>query len=383
MGTRDLALTLAEGGSIAGTLTSRSAPVERFTVTVRETKTSFSRDELFFHAQGAFALHDLPPGTYEVEAETPHGTATAEVTLAEGEQKTGVALTLTLRGAIDGRLVELESGAPIAGARLGVDGSGSASLVNGDNKDNATGADGHFHLDGVLAGKWSLSVSTQDSSVDYARVPIVVQEGGGTSDLGAIRIPRRRLLPGEQRGDLGFYVDQGESPGEVKVVSGAAEEAGIQVGDVVASIDGFDVRGSNQYLFPTLTTVAAGRTVSVGLARGTCGERRGARGRRHALRRGHPPSRIWRATARSSTSIGVGLLSHPTAPIAAACWASLVSPESTSTGTAHSAGARSIRALSSAPLISGIIRSSRIRSGAPCSSSHASASAPPAAQATS
>ncbi len=157
VGTRDLALKLGDGGSIAGTLMSRGAPVERFTVNVHQAQTSFSRMELFFHAQGAFALHDLPAGTYEVEAETPDGTASTEVTLAEGEQKSGIALTLALRGDVNGRLVELESGAPIAGVQLRVDGSSSASLMTGDSRNNVSGPDGRFHLEDVLPGKWSLT----------------------------------------------------------------------------------------------------------------------------------------------------------------------------------------------------------------------------------
>jgi hypothetical protein len=266
VGRRDLALKLGDGGSIAGTLTARGAPVERFTLSARETKTSFYRDELFFHAGGAFALHDLPAGTYDVQADTPDGTTQASVTLAEGEQKVGIALALTLRGAVDGRLVELESGAPIAGMRLMVQGDSRAALMTGDERNNQSGADGRFHLEGVLAGQWSVMVISSDPSFGSVSVPIEVQEGGGTSDVGALRLPRNRVGPGEQQGDLGVYA--GGTPGVVAVVTGAAAEAGIQVGDVVVSVDGFDVRGANGYLFSPLTTVAAGRTVSLGLARG-------------------------------------------------------------------------------------------------------------------
>ena len=141
-GTRDLALKLAEGGSIAGTLTARGAPVERFTVNVHQVRGSFRRVELFFHAQGAFALGDLPAGVYAVEAETPDGTATPENTLAEGEKKAGVALALTLRGSVDGRIVYLETGAPIAGARLGVYGNSTVAITTGDPRNYESGADG-------------------------------------------------------------------------------------------------------------------------------------------------------------------------------------------------------------------------------------------------
>ena len=198
VGTHDLALKISEGGSIAGTLSAGSAPVERFTLNVRQTKTSFSRGEFFFHARGAFALHALPAGTYELEAETPGGTATAEVTLAEGEQKSGIALTLTLRGNVDGRLVDLESGAPIAGMRLGVEGNSRATLMSGDDRNNTSGADGRFHLEGVLAGQWSLTVSSPDLRFDSVTVPIEVREGGGATDVGAVRVPRRIVAPANE-----------------------------------------------------------------------------------------------------------------------------------------------------------------------------------------
>jgi protocatechuate 3,4-dioxygenase beta subunit len=270
LGTRDLALKLADGGSISGALTARNAPVERFSVNVRETKTSFYRSELFFHAQGLFVLHDLPAGTYEIDADTPSGRATAEVTLAEGEQKTGVALTLALRGTVEGRLVDLESGAPVAGKLVRVDGSSSAAIMSGDDRNPLSGADGRFHLEDVLPGTWSLSVMSSGPGGDMVRLPITVPDGGGTVDVGAVRLARPRVAPGEPRGNLGLYVNQMTgTTNEVGVAFGAAAEAGIEVGDVVVSVDGFDVQGPNQHLFAPLTTVPAGRSVNIGLARGT------------------------------------------------------------------------------------------------------------------
>lgn len=192
VGTRDLGLKLGEGASISGTLTAGGAPVERFMLSARELKTSFDRRELFFHAGGAFSLRDLPAGTYQVEAETPTGTVTAEVTLAEGEQKGGIALALTLRGEVDGRVVDLESGAPLAGMRLSVEGNSRVSLMTGDDRNNKSGADGRFHLEGVLAGHWTLTVSSSDPSFEPLSVPIEVQDGGGVSDVGTLRVPHRQ-----------------------------------------------------------------------------------------------------------------------------------------------------------------------------------------------
>jgi protocatechuate 3,4-dioxygenase beta subunit len=268
VGTRDVALKLGDGGSITGTLMAKGAPVERFTLDLRNTTTGFDRNELFFHAGGQFSISALPAGTYAVQAETPDGTARTEVTLGEGEQKAGVLLTLTMRGVVTGRLVELEGGAAIAGMRLNVDGSSPITLMTGDDRSNRSGPDGRFRLEGVLPGSWMLTVLPADPAFTFMSVPIVVQEGGGSTDVGAVRLPRARVTPGDAQGQLGVAVRSDNANAEVTFVYGPAAAAGIQVGDVVVSVDGFDVRGDNRYLFAPLTTVAPGRSVAFGLARG-------------------------------------------------------------------------------------------------------------------
>jgi hypothetical protein len=83
--------------------------VERVSLTASESSTGFERAESFFHAGGQFALRELPAGTYNVTAETPDGMVSVPVTLADGEQKKGVALIVTPP-------VEGENGSPAAGA---------------------------------------------------------------------------------------------------------------------------------------------------------------------------------------------------------------------------------------------------------------------------
>jgi protocatechuate 3,4-dioxygenase beta subunit len=273
VGRRDVSLRLADGASLAGNLTSPSGPVERFMFRVAEKKSSFRRGEYFFHAAGAFVLRDLPAGDYEVVAETPSGAATAELTLKEGEQKTDLQLKLTLRGVVEGRLVALEGGAPVPGMRVTVDGSAGSVSVSEGYRSSTTGADGRFKIEGVLGGKWSLQASPVDRAGRFESMSIPVEVGGGgATDVGSIRVARSRLEPGEMPGDLGLAVrfggGEGAQPLEIMAVSGAAAEAGITAGDVIVSVDGFDVSGSNRYLFSPLVQVAAGRTVSFGLGRG-------------------------------------------------------------------------------------------------------------------
>jgi hypothetical protein len=270
VGARDVVLKLDGGGSIAGTLVSNGAPIERFQVTATNTATQFSRSELFFHAGGGFAIGDLPAGTYKLVAETPGGRASTEVTLAAGEQKTGVALTLTLRGTVIGTVVSLETGAPMAGVQVRIDGASDGAIMGGDSSSaRPSGPDGRFRLEFILPGSWNIVATPSGSNAEPGSQPVVVQEGGGVTDVGTIRVVAPRVAPGDARGNLGVVANgPADAPLQVQYASPAAIEAGIQVGDVILSVDGYDVQGANRYLFSGLTTVATGRTVAFGLARG-------------------------------------------------------------------------------------------------------------------
>jgi S1-C subfamily serine protease len=62
---------------------------------------------------------------------------------------------------------------------------------------------------------------------------------------------------------LGVYL-----AGEAFRAFGPASEAGIQNGDVIVAVDGYDVQGNNRYLFAPLTAVPSGRAVSFTLGDG-------------------------------------------------------------------------------------------------------------------
>jgi hypothetical protein len=123
--------------------------------------------------------------------------------------------------------------------------------------------DGRFHIEGVLAGTWSLYVSSSDPAYDGVSIPIVVEDGGGASGVGTIPLARRRVGQGEEEGKLGVLLDE---QGRVDVRRGRG--GGHQVRDIVVSVDGVGVAGPNRYLLGPRTTVAPGREVTFGLARG-------------------------------------------------------------------------------------------------------------------
>ncbi len=83
-GTTNAKVQMSVPGAITGTAkVERGALPERFNA--RISGMGVHRSEPFFHTSGAFALSDLPPGTYEVEIDAPEGTGTGSVTVALGE----------------------------------------------------------------------------------------------------------------------------------------------------------------------------------------------------------------------------------------------------------------------------------------------------------
>ncbi|MBS2014850.1 MAG: carboxypeptidase regulatory-like domain-containing protein [Deltaproteobacteria bacterium] len=78
-------------GSITGIVTARGVRQERFQISIQGG--SVHRSETLFHTNGAFTLRDLPPGDYEVSAQSAEGSASTKVTVAE-DRATTVSLSL-------------------------------------------------------------------------------------------------------------------------------------------------------------------------------------------------------------------------------------------------------------------------------------------------
>lgn len=91
-GATDVKVQMSAPGAITGTLKVERGPLpDRFSVRING---AVHRSEPFFHTGGAFALSDLPPGTYQVEIDAPEGTGSGSVTVALGEIAT-LEITLT------------------------------------------------------------------------------------------------------------------------------------------------------------------------------------------------------------------------------------------------------------------------------------------------
>jgi protocatechuate 3,4-dioxygenase beta subunit len=276
----DVTITIARTGAIRGTVvvTGGKAP-ETVTVAARDVDTGFEREESFFRSEGAFAIRDLPAGTYELTASSGDGTGKAKATVAEGQEVTGVTITMDARAKITGRIVAADTGAPLPGfivhvALLG-GGEGGFSF-NGPPP--TSGADGRFELPSVPSGRVQLLAIPMEmkGSVYAFTRKVMTLEGGKTTDIGDVKVPKMRVPQGEPEGDLGFTIKEtdfdaepGTQPLVVAIVKpdGPAAKSGLQVGDVIVAVDGQDCRG-DMFTFHTLARVPQGTAVELTLERG-------------------------------------------------------------------------------------------------------------------
>ena len=272
-------LVIAEVGEIGGAvrLAGGGAP-ERLRVSARERGLKGYRSDEFFRTGGRFALTGLPPGTYTVRAEAPEGAAEAEVTIAAGEVRRSVELVLAPRVTVRGRVIDLETGAPIAGMAVEIGAGGFAGQAT--ERRHVTDAAGRFELREVPTGQVRVSVrpANLDLGSAYAWASVTRQlEGTGTIELVPVELVRRKVAPGAAGGVLGFAIGQpqaGEDPGARRIVvvavepGGPADSAGLRAGDEIVAVGGYAVGGTNSHRYYALTTVPAETTIALTLARG-------------------------------------------------------------------------------------------------------------------
>ncbi|MFO0659072.1 MAG: carboxypeptidase regulatory-like domain-containing protein [Polyangiaceae bacterium] len=182
-GTQNLELKLSDSASISGVLTSNGVPVERFTLEVINPSAHFMRSELFFHSAGVFSIKELPAGSYRIVADTPQGRAQGKVDLADGEQKSGIALDMALYATLEGTIIDGESGQPLQGVWIELRENGANAVT--DDK-------GHFVFREVPGGGYTLHVS---ESAQHAATEqrVEVARDGSTTTVAAIRVAKREV----------------------------------------------------------------------------------------------------------------------------------------------------------------------------------------------
>ncbi|MFN0249451.1 MAG: carboxypeptidase regulatory-like domain-containing protein [Kofleriaceae bacterium] len=283
VGTTMAKLQIKPTGSIAGTVKVRGSLPDEIHVAVEDPKTGFRRGETFFRTDGHFVMPDLPAGRFQVSATIATGHARIEVDLASGEAKTGVTLTLDQLVTLTGRVVDHVTRAPIAGIQVfaQIAKGGSLELQQSADPKKTSDASGRFTVTQVPRGKLAIQCLPIDfSGSDYSwfrTMRDVTATTASSLDIGDVPLIKRRVKVGHPVGvmGLGFKQQPPETRPEdeelrVSVIdpNGPAANTAINVGSVVVSVDGVDVRGIHAMNAWTLVQAPPGTKLVLGLADG-------------------------------------------------------------------------------------------------------------------
>ncbi len=247
-GARDVLLELSEGGRLRGCVrdASSGAPVAPFTVLVFERRSALQlvpqRSRSVIDPGGCYTLDDLHPGRAAVVVSAPGYAPSPELAVdipATGDEAVADA-ALEAGGRLTGVVRDDETGAPIAAARLAVEGnlSGAASTFP-VLSEATTAADGTFTLTS-LPRRVSVHVA---AAGHHARILGGVEVPPGAV-AGPVEVRLRPTAPGEEpRVDLAgigaVRAARGDGLAVAQVITGGgAAEVGLRSGDVVLEVDG-------------------------------------------------------------------------------------------------------------------------------------------------
>ncbi|WP_242334500.1 MULTISPECIES: carboxypeptidase regulatory-like domain-containing protein [unclassified Anaeromyxobacter] len=247
-GARELLLELGAGGRLRGCVRDAASgrPVAPFTVTVLERRGPLrlvpQASRSVIDPSGCYALDDLAPGpavvTVSAPGYAPSRELAVEVPAPDAEAVADAALEPG--GRVEGIVRDDATGAPLAGARISVEGTfaESAASTFPALSEATTGDDGRFALSS-LPRRASLFVA---AAGHHARIVGVDAPPGGGA--GALEVRLRPVEAGEEpRVDLagiGIVLatrDDGLQVAQV-VPGGGAAEVGIAAGDLVIRVEG-------------------------------------------------------------------------------------------------------------------------------------------------
>jgi hypothetical protein len=238
-----LVLRLAAGAVLTGrVMDERGAPIPAFVVNVLALRGPLEQlpfaQARFIDAQGRYEFRGLTAGRYSVHvAAAGFAPAERQLEVAEGAQELRADVVLAEGARLQGRVLSAATRAPIAGARVMVEGLSRAEAL-APLFDAVSAPDGSFLLEGMPLVDVSLSVSapghnTRIVSGVRAGPPVVVELTPQEADAG----PRIELV-----GIGAVLRSRGDAlvVGEV-VAGGGAQAAGLVAGDEILHIDGVPV----------------------------------------------------------------------------------------------------------------------------------------------
>jgi hypothetical protein len=248
-GTRDLLLTLEEGGRLKGCATDASsgAPIVSATIHLFDVRSALRvvprESRASIDPSGCWALDGLGAGPARVIVSAPGYAPSAPQDVAipaPGRGEASADFRLSAGGRLTGVVVSEGTGAPIEGARVALEGQlEAASSTLPALAEAATDAAGRFLLTG-LPRRASIFVA---AAGHHARIVSGLEAPSGAT-LGPITVALRAAPAGEEpRVDLaGIGVSlapHGDGFTITSVISGGgAERAGLARGDVILGVDG-------------------------------------------------------------------------------------------------------------------------------------------------
>jgi hypothetical protein len=239
----------------------------------------------------ALVMRRSPPGTPAPSpTDAPRGSVPAQPPPAPrvGPPELKLAATApALAGEVTltGRVVELGTNQPVAGIRMfafpgkRLDPSFSISDHDHDGGGNVSDDHGRFEIEHVPRGAVAIvGYPRADHFETFQWVTALRQADGADSiDIGDLAIVRRRAKLSDVYGQLGmsfvphapeWTLDEWRLQITTIDPAGPAAHAGLQVGDVITSVDGIDVTGANGSRAGGLLGAPPGTRVTLGLARG-------------------------------------------------------------------------------------------------------------------
>jgi len=185
-----LHLQIAPTATLAGTATFADGTHPDFmTIWVRQQATGFGRIDHFENTAGAFTVTDVPPGELEVVARAPDALGKLTVTVAAGEQKTGVAIPVERLVPVTGRLVDASGHAMPGLVVLARNKRLPVGVVVSADEPNASGDDGRFKTL-ALPGDVTISVANPDMMDHTWCLPQMQKTITGPLDLGDLVIKK-------------------------------------------------------------------------------------------------------------------------------------------------------------------------------------------------
>lgn len=284
-GSTGVVLTIGDTGQFAGkvVLAGGGSP-DRFEIRVTDRAQGLDRRDDFFRTDGSFAIRELPPGNYEVHATASEGTTKTEVVLAAGQSIDDLALELTSKVTVEGRLVDADTRAPVSGmeVRISATGGGFTLERNPSKQEHVSDADGRFRVEGVQVGKVRVRISPRnfvsgDSAYASTNRDISLASEPSVQNIGEIELLPTRVKADEKTGDLGYTlmrlgpdIEPEDRYFEVAVIrpGGPAETGGLAVGDRIVEVDGRSVAGLDSHRYHTLTRAPPGTSIVLGIEGG-------------------------------------------------------------------------------------------------------------------